>query len=99
MDKVLDPMCDVDRLYVLRKERERRLTSIEDNVDASIQRLTDYLRRCRVRLITATRNSTKRTRTITTEIIRKQKREVKQHSGRFKRPASDISRKNVDVTK
>ena len=33
---------DVDGLYVWRKEGGRRLTSIEDSVDASIQRLEDY---------------------------------------------------------
>ncbi len=34
---------DVDRLYVSRKEGGRGLASIEDSVDASIQRLEDYI--------------------------------------------------------
>ena len=40
---------DVDRLHVSRKEGERILTSIEDTVDVSIQRLEVYIK---------TRNST-----------------------------------------
>ena len=34
MDKALHPRDDVDRLYASRKEGGRRLTSIEDSVDA-----------------------------------------------------------------
>ena len=34
--KALHPRDDVDRLYVARKERERRLASIEDSADASM---------------------------------------------------------------
>ena len=41
MHKALHPRDDVDRLYVSRKEGGRGLASIEDNVDASIQRLED----------------------------------------------------------
>ena len=43
MHKALHPRDDVDRLYVYRKEGGRGLTSIEDSVDASIQRLEDYM--------------------------------------------------------
>ena len=43
MHKALHPRDDVDRLYVSRKERGRGLTSIEDTVDASIQRLEDFI--------------------------------------------------------
>ena len=43
MHKALRPRDDVDRLYVSRKEWERGLASIEDSVDASIQRLEDWL--------------------------------------------------------
>ena len=43
MHKALHPRDDVDRLYVPRKEGGRRLASIEDSVDASIQRLEDYI--------------------------------------------------------
>ena len=45
MHKVLHPRDDVDRLYVFRIDRGRGLTSIEDSVDASIQRLEDYIRK------------------------------------------------------
>ena len=54
MHKVLYPRNDVDRLYVSRKEGRRGLVSIEDNVDASIQRLGDYIEKCEGGLITAT---------------------------------------------
>ena len=43
MHKALHPRDDVDRLYVSRKEGGRGLAIIEDTVDASIQRLKDYL--------------------------------------------------------
>ena len=43
MHKVLHPRVDVDRLYVSRKEGGRGLVCIEDSVDASIQRLEDYI--------------------------------------------------------
>ena len=43
MHKALYPRDDVDRLYVSRKEGGRGLASIEDTVDASIQRLEDYI--------------------------------------------------------
>ena len=43
MHKALHPRDDVDRLYVSRKEGRRGLASIKDNVDASIQRLEDYI--------------------------------------------------------
>ena len=39
MHNALHPRDDVDRLYVSRKEGGRELASIEDTVDASIQRL------------------------------------------------------------
>ena len=43
MQKVLHPKDDVDRLYVSRKEGGRGFARIEDNFDASIQRLEDYI--------------------------------------------------------
>ena len=43
MHKTSHPRDDVDRLYVPRKERGRRLPSIEYSVDVSIQRLEDYI--------------------------------------------------------
>ena len=61
MHKALHPWDDVDRLYVSRKEGGRGLASIEDSVDASIQRLEDYIQKHEGRLITATRNDTNNT--------------------------------------
>ena len=43
MHKALHPRDDVDRLYVSRKEGRRRLASIADSVDASIQGLEDFM--------------------------------------------------------
>ena len=43
MHKTLHPRDEVDGLYVSRKELGRGLTSIEDSVEASIQRLKDYI--------------------------------------------------------
>ena len=73
MHKALHPRDDVDRLYVPRKEGGRGLTSIEDSVDVSIQRLEDYIQKRGGRLITATRNNTDDTRTNRMIITRKQK--------------------------
>ena len=91
MHKVLHPRDDVDRLYVSRKEGGRGLTSIEDYVDASIQRLEDFIEKRGEGLITATRNNSENTGTNRTTIIRKQRWEEKQHYGHFKRLISNIS--------
>ena len=58
MHKVLHPRDDVDRLHVSRKERGRGLASIEDSVDASIQRLEVYIEKHEQGQITAIRNDT-----------------------------------------
>ena len=73
MCKTLHPRDNVDRLYVSRKEGGRRFGSTEDNVDASIQRLEDYIEKHVGRLITATRNDTDNMKTNKTTINRKQK--------------------------
>ena len=77
MHKALHRRDDVDRLYVSRKEGGKRLTSIEDSVDASIQRLQDYIQKHKGGLITATRNDTDNTRDNRMTITRKQKWEGK----------------------
>ena len=43
MYKAVHPRDDIDGLYISRKEGGRGLTSIEYSVDASIQRLEDYI--------------------------------------------------------
>ena len=73
---------DVDRLYVPRKEGGSGLTSIQDRVDISIQRLEDFIKKREGRLITATRNNTDNTNINKIKITRKQKWEEKQLSGR-----------------
>ena len=91
MYKALHPRHDVDRLYVSRKEGGRGLASIEDNVDASIQRLKDYIQEHEGGLITATRNDTENTMNNRMTITKKQKWERKQLYGRFKRLINNIS--------
>ena len=49
MHKALHPRDDVDRLYVSWKQGGRGLASIEDTVDALIQRLEDYIEKTRYR--------------------------------------------------
>ena len=45
MHKALHSREDKDRQYVARKERERKLASIEDSADASIKRPEDYIKK------------------------------------------------------
>ena len=91
MHKALHPRDNVDRLYVSRKEGERGLASIEDSVDASIQRLEDYIEKHERGLITALRNNTDNTIDNRMTIIREQKWEEKQLYGHFKRLINNIS--------
>ena len=91
MHKALHPIDDVDRLYISRKEGGRGLASIEDTVDASIQRLEDYMQKHDGGLITAIRNDTDNTMDNRMTITRKQKWEGKQLYGRFKRRINNIS--------
>ena len=78
MREALHPRYDVDRLYVSRKEGGKGLTSTEDSVGASIQRLEDYIQKNGERLIIATKNNPDNIWTNGTEITRKQKWEEKQ---------------------
>ena len=91
MHKVLHPRDDVERLYVPRKEGGRGLASIEDSVDASIQRLEDYIEKHEGGLITAIRINTDNTIDNRMTKTRKQKWEEKQLHGRFKRLINNIS--------
>ena len=88
--KALHPRDDVDRLYVSRKEGGRGLASIEDNVDASIRRLENYIEKHEGGLITAIRNDTDNTMDNRMTITWKQKWEGKQLDGRFKRLINNI---------
>ena len=63
MHRALHPRHDVNRLYISRKEGGRGLASIGDSVDASIQRLEDYIEKHEVGLIKATRNDNDNTKT------------------------------------
>ena len=91
MHKALHPRYDVDRLYVSRKEGGRGLASIEDTVDASIQRLEDYIEKHERGLITTIRVDTDNTINERMTTTRKQKWEGKQLYGRFKRLINNIS--------
>ena len=91
MHKALYPRDDVDRLYVSREEGGRRLASFEDSVDASIQRLKDYIQKHDEGLITAIRNDTDNTMNNRMTITRKQKWEGKQLYGHFIQLINNIS--------
>ena len=91
MHKALHHRDDVDRLYVSRKDGGRGLTSIKDSVDASIQRLEDYIEKYEQGLITVIRNNTDNTIDNRMTITRKQKWEEKQLYRRFKRLINNIS--------
>ena len=78
MNKALHPRDDVDRLYVSRKEWGRGLSSIEESVDASIQRLEDNIKKPEGGLITATRNDTDNSKVNGMTITWKQKWAEKQ---------------------
>ena len=77
MHKALHQRDDVNRLYVWRKEGGRGLASIEDSVEASIQRLEDYTKHGGG-LIAAIRNETDNMMDNRMTITRKQKWEEKQ---------------------
>ena len=73
-----------------RREGGRGLTSIENSIDALIQRPEHYIEGRGERLITATRNNTNDTMISRMTITRK-KREEKQINGSFKRRTRNIS--------
>ena len=85
MHKALHPRDDVDRLYVSRKQGGRGLASIEDTVDASLQRLEDYIEKHERGLITTIRVDTDNTINERMATTMKQNWEGKQFYGRFKR--------------
>ena len=99
--KALNPKDGVDRLYVSRNEGRGGggggggggLASIEDSVDASIQRLEYYIEKFEGRLRTPTRNSTDNTRIKGTKTTRIQKWEEKQLYGHFKRQTRGMAKK------
>ena len=84
MYKALHPRDDIDTLYASRKEERSRLANIEGSIDASRQRLEDYIEKCWERLIIATRNNTNDITTNRPEITRKHIWDEKQLYGRFK---------------
>ena len=91
MHNALHSRDDVDRLYVPRKEGGRGLTSIKDSIDASIQRLKDYIEKHKRGLITAIRNDTDNMIDDRTTTTRKQKWKKKQLYNRFKWLINNIS--------
>ena len=88
--KALQPLDDMDRLYVSKKGG-RRLICIHGSIDASIHLLEDCIKKCRGRLITAIRNNRNNTSINRTKATRKQKWEEKQLYGYFKRQTNEIS--------
>ena len=81
MHKALHSRDDVDRLYVSRKEGRIGLGSTKDSVDASIQRLEDYIEKYERGLITTIKNDTDNTIDDRMTTKRKQKWEEKHGPG------------------
>ena len=77
MNRALHSKDDRDILYVSRKEEGRGLTSIQDNVDASIQRLEDDVKKRGGTLITAIRLDTNNTSINRRENNKKKKQKTK----------------------
>ena len=73
------------------KKSERGRASIQDGVNASIQRLEDYIKMRGGRLITATRNNIDNTSINRTKITRKEKWKEKQLYRYFKWQISETS--------
>ena len=73
MHKALHPRDYIERLYVSTKEGGRGLASIRDSIDASIQRLEDYIEKHEQGLITAIRSDTDNTIDNRMTTTRKQK--------------------------
>ena len=90
---------DVDRLYESRKEGGRGLASIEDNIDASIQRLEDYIEKHERRLITAIRNGTDYTIDERMTITRKQNGEKNNCMAALKTNKQHLTPENLDFTR
>ena len=90
MHQALHPRDDVDRLYISRKEGGKGLASIEDSVDALIQRFEDHIGKHEGGLFIAIRNDTDNTMNNRNTTTRK-KWEGKQQYGRFKRLINNIS--------
>ena len=84
VQKALHSTDDVDSLYVPRKGG-KRIASIEDNFDSSIQRREDFTKKCGGRLITASRNYTVNTRINRTKITRMDTSSEKQAKSQTRR--------------
>ena len=78
--KALNRRDNWDRLYMSRKEWVRRIASIEDSVNSSIQRIEDCIKKHRGRLVTNTRNTTGNTSTNRTKITKNLKKGKKSNS-------------------
>ena len=90
MHKPLHSRDDVDRQYVSRKDGGKGHTSIEKSVDASIQRLKEYIEKHEGGLITAIKNFTENPMANMMSITRKQKWEEKKLFGRFNRLINNV---------
>ena len=80
-------------MYLEKREEEDLPAS--NTVDASIQRLDDYIEKHERGLITTIRNDTDNTIDERVTTTRKQKWEGKQLYGRFKRLINNISHKKI----
>ena len=91
MHKALHLSDDTDRQNVSRKDGAWGLAITENCVDASIQRLKEYIHKRGGKLITAIKNNTDNTIIKKIEINSKEKWEWKQLDGDFKWKTNEIS--------
>ena len=95
LNKALHPRDDVDRQYVSRTRGGRGFSSIQHQVNASIQWLDDCIKKRGGGLITATRNNTDNTSIIGAKITRKQKWEENKLYEHFKLETSEITQEKT----
>ena len=88
----VDTIDDIDKLYVSRKEEERRLTNIKNCMDAPIQRLAHYIKRIKINNSIGNRSANRKRKTIKT---RKKKWKEKQVYGYIKQQPGEIARKKT----
>ena len=96
-NKALHPRDNVDWLHVLKKEGARGFASIEDIVDASIQRLEDYIEKHEGGLITTIENDFNNTVTNRMTITRKQKRLINDNSHEKKKIWAWLRNRNFKI--
>ena len=96
MHGALHPKLDVDRLYILRKEEERGLMSLENFVDITIRGLEVYVHKSEERLIQTARGD-KIDGLETTIVLKRSKKEKRLADWEEKVPHGQYLRQTKEV--